>query len=327
MWFLKKTNLFWPVYKNLEKEFLELADFIHITEEQLNVYSMHIADLIVRCSIEIEAISKELYEQLGGNMTPVDKNGDKRDLYFDTDCLYLLEQKWKISDKQIFISTTNCFFNDDIILTPLRKSFKRGTSGSKWKQAYQAVKHERTKSSKKATIENLINSMGALFILNLYYKDDSTKSNDFNVRNKEFDVRAGSDVFSVFCYNASSISMTTHFNDNCICNFTNNDLDRCIYITKHTDESIRTMHNNFCKDHIITMKNFCESIEIQNYITKHPKCLQDKTVNQICAEAGGISLVNRIMSHKHIVQQTNMESETILNKQTNIYPELEFVEE
>lgn len=324
---MKNTNLFWPIYKNLEKEFLELAHYIHITEEQLDVYSMHIADLIVRCWIEIEAISKELYEQLGGNMTPTDKNGNKRDLYFDTDCLDLLEQKWKISNKQIFISTTNCFFTSDITLTPLHKSNKRGDSGSQWKRAYQAVKHERTRSLKKATIKNLLNSLGALFILNLYYKDDSTNESAFNACNDEFDIRAGSDIFSVFCYKATNFSFNIHFNDDCICKDPNNDLNKCLYITRYTEESIRTMHNSFCKDHKITMKNFYESIEIQKYLVDHQECLQEKTVNQICLEAGGISLLTRILSHKYIGQVKNIKSETILNKHTNIYPELEFIDE
>ncbi|MTN82487.1 hypothetical protein GMB34_00660 [Turicibacter sanguinis] len=63
---MSKLNLFWPVYKNLENEFLKIADYVHFSDDQTKVYSMHIADLIVRCSIEIEAISKELYFSLGG---------------------------------------------------------------------------------------------------------------------------------------------------------------------------------------------------------------------------------------------------------------------
>ena len=54
-------NMYWPVYKNIEREFLKIAEYINICDEQLKVYSFHIADLIIRCAIEIEAISKELY--------------------------------------------------------------------------------------------------------------------------------------------------------------------------------------------------------------------------------------------------------------------------
>lgn len=100
-------NLYWPVYKNLEKEFLELANFIHIDDDQLDIYSMHIADLIVRCAVEIESISKELYKNLGGNMSPIDKERKPRDLYFDTDCLNLLEQNWTLSKKKNYSISSN----------------------------------------------------------------------------------------------------------------------------------------------------------------------------------------------------------------------------
>lgn len=93
-------NLYWPVYKNLEKEFLSIADFIHFSDDQANVYSMHIADLILRCAVEIEALSKELYCQLGGNMDPANEDGIPRDLYFDTDCLKLLEEKMENKQKR-----------------------------------------------------------------------------------------------------------------------------------------------------------------------------------------------------------------------------------
>ena len=54
-------NNYWPVYKNLEEETLELTKYIQFTDDQLSVYSMHIADLLVRCAMEIEALSKELF--------------------------------------------------------------------------------------------------------------------------------------------------------------------------------------------------------------------------------------------------------------------------
>ena len=168
-------NIYWPVYKNLEKEVLKLADFLHFSDDQTSVYSMHIADLIIRCAVEIEAIAKELYSSLGGNVSPVDANGNARDLYFDTDCLDLLEQSWIIGKKQVTVSSINFYFTEEKnrVLTPLHKANKRGTSGSKCKQPSQAVKHDRRNSLKKGNIENLLNALGALFILNVYYRDES----------------------------------------------------------------------------------------------------------------------------------------------------------
>lgn len=142
-------NLYWPAYKSIETEVERLTNSILFIDEQLSVYSIDIANLIIRCAIEIEAIAKELYLSLGGIETPVDDNGNNRDLYFDTDCMKLLVDKWHIDKKCIIINSYNMYFSDEKkVLIPLHKAHKRGTSGSKWKQAYQSIKHNRGKSMK-----------------------------------------------------------------------------------------------------------------------------------------------------------------------------------
>jgi hypothetical protein len=60
------SNLYWVIYKNLEREVLHLGDLIHFDDKQLSVYSIRISDLLIRCAVEIEAISKELYVKNGG---------------------------------------------------------------------------------------------------------------------------------------------------------------------------------------------------------------------------------------------------------------------
>ena len=149
------VNLFWPVYMNLEAEVLSLADKIHFSDEQKDVFSIFIADLIVRCAIEIEALSKELYKTLGGNMSPQNDDGTERDLYFDTDCLRLLNAKWHLDKKRIDVVAPNMSFHSMQTIVPLKKSDKRGTSGSKWKQAYQALKHDRYVSLKNPSIRTI----------------------------------------------------------------------------------------------------------------------------------------------------------------------------
>ncbi|WP_225340333.1 hypothetical protein [Lysinibacillus capsici] len=320
---MSKLNLYWPVYKNLEKEFLKLADYIHITDDQLKVYSMHIADLIVRCAIEIEAISKEIYQELGGNMTLTDTNGSRRDLYFDTDCLDLLERKWKISKKEIAISATNLYFNNDSnkVLKPLYKANKRGSSGCKWKQAYQAVKHDRRNSLKKATIENLLNALGALYILNLYYKDEKFDIGRVYLSNTDFDNRVGSKIFSVSTYSATLLSMSTKMDDSAIDFQPNNDLEKSIYIIKYDEASFIEMHKDYCLDYQITMKNFNNSHVIKKFLEENSG-YEDKSVNEICLAAGGVELLTQIFSFQHTQQNKSLRTEAKLNKHNNIYPEL-----
>ena len=52
---MEKFNSYWPVYKNLEDEMLEVAKYNQFDDDQLDVYSMKIADLLVRCAVEIES--------------------------------------------------------------------------------------------------------------------------------------------------------------------------------------------------------------------------------------------------------------------------------
>ena len=321
---MSELNLFWPVYKNLEKEVLKLADYIHFSDDQTKVYSMHIADLIVRCSIEIEAISKELYLKLGGNTNPINNDGSKRDLYFDTDCLDLLETNWKLSKKQVMISANTFYFIEEKnkVLSPFYKANKRGTSGSKWKQAYQAIKHSRKVSLKKATIENLLNAMGALYILNLYYKDECIKIEE----SSKFDMSLGSDIFSIFTYKILNITESPYMDDKSAWPTKGSDLNQSTYIIKYTDESFRIMHRDFCRDYKITLKNYRESTEIQNFLRKNPD-YNVETISKTCIDIGGIDLHDRIVSRKYVNTPGKCNVEAILNKHTNIYPTLTISEE
>ena len=90
--------MFWQTYLNLEKELIEVSKYIFITDElimnnkgveetkpydsQLGTFSPHIADLLVQCCVQIEAISKELYFDNGGSK----QRGDKT-ISYEEDCL------------------------------------------------------------------------------------------------------------------------------------------------------------------------------------------------------------------------------------------------
>ena len=74
---MKKSDIFWQTYLNIENEVIGVSKYIFFTDEklvygkngmvsefcntQLETFSPYIADLLVRCCVQIEAISKELY--------------------------------------------------------------------------------------------------------------------------------------------------------------------------------------------------------------------------------------------------------------------------
>ncbi|MEG2603238.1 MAG: hypothetical protein RSA23_10190 [Carnobacterium sp.] len=205
---MKKSDIFWQTYLHLEKEVAEVSKYIFFTDEvlvngnggivtqycktQLETFSPHIADLLVRCCVQIEAISKELYFDNGGTKIRGDSS-----IFFDEDCLKLIDIKWKTSNKTVMVVAPYFNFTKDEnrILKPLKEAHKR--QGTYWEKAYQAVKHDRYSSLQKGNVRALIQALAALFLLNLYYRNDSwvTKYTDIS----KLDYSIGSAIFTVKC--------------------------------------------------------------------------------------------------------------------------------
>lgn len=203
---MEKSQLFWQTYLNLERELLEVAEYIYITDTitsyskgslitlscktQLDTFSPHIADLLIRTCIEIEAISKELYFDFEGKK----KRGDK-DLFFDEDCLKLIDIKCKTHQKVVMVScpSFNLEKEENLYFRPLKEAHKR--QGTDWERAYQAIKHDRYTSINHGTVRNLLHAMGALYLLNIYYKNVKLTSKYLEVCKIDFSL--GSSLFSV----------------------------------------------------------------------------------------------------------------------------------
>lgn len=219
------TQLYWQVYKNLEQDFLNLADIIYINDDQQNVYSMRIADLLIRTVIEIEALAKELYLINGGTLV------SDEEMYFDTVCIKYLDSLWNLDKKVVQVVSPCIYFENEEngILTPLHKANKCGTSSSDWNKAYQAVKHNRVKELYKGNIKSLLHGLAALYVLNLYYRDEKitgllgTEKNNIN---SSF----GSSLFSVKIHKENGLRADGMY-------LKQADYDECVYIEDHEPES------------------------------------------------------------------------------------------
>ena len=341
-------NLYWSVYKNLEKELINLADVIHFDDKQTDVYSIHIVDLLIRASVEIEAISKHLYRKIGGDMTPVDSNGEPRSLYFDSDCIQALDLKWHITKKVVNVVASNFYFEkpENLVLRPLKDCNKRGAG--RWKKAYQSVKHNRVESLPAGNIGNLIRAMAALYLLNIYNMNE--KIDDLDIGTAEVDTSLGSSVFCVNVFKATVLVMDEHMSDANISHHLNNTpdlaLDATVLIDRYTIESFIESHKKYMADLEITKKNFEESDLIKEFLDKHLDYC-DCHLNEICIACGqeiekkrlgleesekipdeyieeikkaGRRMLFSIISTTNRTQGKKAKRELILNKLQPIYP-------
>jgi len=181
---MKKSDIFWQTYLNLEKEVIEVSKYIFVTDEitkiengvekqcscksQLESFSPHIADLLVRTCVQIEAISKELYHDIGGT-----KPRGSNTIFFDEDCLKEIDIKWETHNKKVLVVAPhfNLTKEENRVLRPLKEAHKR--QGTYWERCYQAVKHDRCLSMPMGNVKALIHAIAALYLLNVYYRNDS----------------------------------------------------------------------------------------------------------------------------------------------------------
>lgn len=59
---LQLNNHYWFKYKDLENRVIELSYMTHFDDNQLKVYSFHIADLILQIASEYESIIVDLFQ-------------------------------------------------------------------------------------------------------------------------------------------------------------------------------------------------------------------------------------------------------------------------
>lgn len=210
---MQSNRIYFPVYKSIEKEVLELTSAIHFTDKQINVYSLKIADLILRCSIELESLAKDIYREEMG-----------KDPGSPGECINWLEENRKISKKSIIIASHH--FHFDKIFNPYFCPFDyKNDSEDDYHAIYNAIKHDRVKNLHKATINVLIRVLGSLYILNVYYKNLNIVLDDDYIGDK-LDKSGGSEIFNFMVYPSEEASIFT-INEGIA-------LDSCIYkIEKH----------------------------------------------------------------------------------------------
>ena len=183
-------NTSWLIYLNLEKELIECFNYVYLNdnENQLKTYSTKFGDILLRASTEVETLLKELYRRNGGK-------GNTSKIKYDDECIEYLNTLLNLGAKRVDI--TYPFF--DVKNEENRKIYPLShfslTDLNEWNQSYQAIKHDRLKEYKKGNLKSAIHSLAALYLLNIYLKDEK-----FTIKHNEiykFDTRFGSTLFSL----------------------------------------------------------------------------------------------------------------------------------
>lgn len=157
-------NSYWTHYIMLEKEFSATMHYVRLDTDNYKSYSDAYAKLLLQVGSEVDVVAKEACKLINPSF-----NGELMDKY-----------RQVLSGDADFSSTNVILINYGITLNPwneLETQFVN-TPGIIWWKAYNKVKHDRmnpvtinglTKEGYKfATLENVLNSLGGLYLLLLH---------------------------------------------------------------------------------------------------------------------------------------------------------------
>lgn len=179
-------------YLELEENVLKFANYFTFNDSQLNVTSNAIGDLILLISSEIESISKQMYKNETNDMSR------KR---FDYDCIEYFITNWHLDKKIVELNHPLIFFSKKNYLPFEKKEIKSGGKNLifSWNNAYQNIKHDKINSLSFQTVKYLIDSISALYLLNVYYTSKILEKLDYN-EIESIDTKFNSQLFNVTLY-------------------------------------------------------------------------------------------------------------------------------
>ena len=158
---LEKERLFFQIYQSLEKELLGMTDYIHFSENNLDVYSVKLANFILRANVESESLLKQLFKRTEHykGLTQKEKN-----LELENNTYTEVNEVYKLEKKTIYIASEIFYFQDKYSEPFIPFKYKK--NGKDSHKIYNSIKHDKVNNLKKADLETAINMLGTLFILN-----------------------------------------------------------------------------------------------------------------------------------------------------------------
>lgn len=143
--------LYWNYYLALEEDLSKVARFIEFSKSNLCTYSIELAHLLLSASSEVDVVLESLCKRI--------QPGEYKNI---NDYRQLLSLHLpKIAEEEISI--------DRYGLTYIPFENWKDNKNPVWWKSYNNVKHHRQDYFKEACLQNVLNAMGALNIINVYY--------------------------------------------------------------------------------------------------------------------------------------------------------------
>lgn len=154
-----KTNIHWNYYLALESDVESVARYIEFIENNFSTYSIELAHLLLASSSEIDVVLKALCLIVEPGSKPKNIGAYKK----------IIKEKVPTLINEQVVSPRY-----GLTLTPWTNW--NGKANPDWWKSYNAVKHKRNLHFDEANLHNVLNSIAALLIANMYYCLEKSKA-------------------------------------------------------------------------------------------------------------------------------------------------------
>jgi len=151
------TTNYWNYFLALEADLVQLSRFIEFNTDNFETYSIELTHLLLTSSSEIDVLIKEICFLIAPK-TKVKNIDNYRETLKNNLQTYIFDS---FINEKIYIPRYH------IELTPWSSWNNDVNPG--WWRSYNNVKHKRGTSFKEGNLENVINSIGALLSVEVYF--------------------------------------------------------------------------------------------------------------------------------------------------------------
>lgn len=158
-YFAEDASHYTRAFSIIQKDLLNLFDYIEPSDINLKTYSYRVHELLLRASVEVEANFKAILRE----------NGYCKQGNWNIDDYMKVNDSHFLSAYEIVIPN---WYGSRNSINPF-ESFKEKKS-PEWYKAYNATKHDRHQTFQKANFENLIGAVAGLLVLlsSQFYTND-----------------------------------------------------------------------------------------------------------------------------------------------------------
>lgn len=144
---------YWHYYLLLEKKFINTIDYVELCEDNKATYSNEYAHLFLAIGGELDTFFKQFCDIALDERVTMNTYAYKVLTIFDN----ITAQDIKLLYNKKIYTPFSCW------------DVKKPTSSLIWWQAYDDIKHNRIDNIIKASQQNIINILGALYMLEMHY--------------------------------------------------------------------------------------------------------------------------------------------------------------